>query len=355
MAAHKRKRSTIRTVAQHTRLSPTTVSLALRGDASISTPTRERVLKAAKELGYVYVPRAPRDKDKQIRHLAYVVKDYGDEPAASNPFYGSILNGVQQTSQEYEFSLRFVLMEHESWLNNSFSSVFNEKLDGIIMASPYSRQTVDMAAEVGGCPVVLVDNTFPVSPYDVVMADDFGSGYQAAQHLLNLGHRHISVVMGFALSPHIPPSFNERYRGYCAACADYGIEPQPQAILPAGIEGRGNPSRDAIFKEWLHAIITRQPTITGFFGASDGYAIRIIQALQSLGHHIPRDFSVVGCDDYEMAQVIQPALTTVRLHPRIMGQVAVRQLFARIEGDTSPPLHLTVGGDLRERESAGPV
>jgi LacI family transcriptional regulator len=348
-----RKRSTIRTVAQHTNLSPTTVSLALRGDESISPPTRERVIKAARELGYVYTPRPARNKKTEVKTLAYIVKDYGDQPATSNPFYGSILNGIQQTSLEYEFSLRFVLMEHEAWRNNNFSSILSEKPDGIIMASPYSRQMVDLVAGIGDCPVVLVDNTFPVSPYDIVMADDFGSGYQITQHLLNLGHRRIKTVMGFALSPHVPPSFRERYRGYCAACMDHGVDSMPEAVGVAVIDDPANPDRDSLFQEWLQAIIADEPDITAFFGVSDLYAVRVMKALQNLNYHVPGDFSVAGCDDYELANVIKPSLTTVRLYPRIMGQVAVRQIFARIAGDTLPPLHLTIGADLIPRESTG--
>lgn len=356
MPPSKRKRSTIRSVAQHVNLSPTTVSLALRGDESISEETRDRVIEAARELDYHYVSRSRKNSRKtDIKRLVYAVKDYGDQPTTSNPFYGQILSGTEQAAQEIDAGLSFVALPHELAPNTPIPTTLTDDIDGIILASPYPPHLVDRISENCGCPIVLVDNKFHASPYDSVMADDFGAGYRITNYLLEQGHRHIRVVTGLALSKTIPPSFRERYRGYCDACEDHSITPLPAAVVPEEIDREDNVRYADQFTEWLRTIISDIPHPTAFFGTGDLYAVRVQQSLLRMGFAVPYDFSIVGCDDHELSRIISPALSTVRLYPRIMGAIAVRQLQSRINGDDSPPIHLTIGVDLCLRESAGPA
>lgn len=346
----KRKKPTIRTIAAEVDLSPTTVSLALRGDDSIPPETRDRVIAAAQALNYIHTPRRQRNTITS-RQLVYIIKDYGDQPVSANPFYGKILNGVEHACQEAEVRLHFVVMNHDYPEKTELPPALTSRPDGVIVSSPYPRAVVDRIAREARCPLVLIDNMFPASPYDTVMADDFGGGYQAAQHLLENGHCHILAVSGLALSQYHPPSFNERYRGYEAACIDYGTKPLPLALIPPEIEDQFRTVNQEKFKVWLQSLMQQHPQITGFFGTGDLYAIRLIHTLTALGYRVPEDYSVIGCDDYEMSGIITPPLTTIRLYQRVMGQVATQQLLRRIIGGNAPPLHLTVGTDLIRRGS----
>lgn len=353
MSKNNNRRSTIRTVAEYLNLSPTTVSLALRGDSSIPAETRNRVLAAAKELDYHYVSRARKTSERErLKRFVYCVKDYGDTPVVANPFYGQVMNGAQQASQEQGANLSFVAMEHDYPDSQELPPALTHDVDGIIMSSPYLERVINRVAKVSGVPIVLVDNTYPSCPYDTIMADDFGGGYQVTRHLLNLGHTYIRMITGFTLNPDVPPSFRERYRGYFAACEDAGITPLPPALIPNEIEAN-NIRRTDLYKAWIKELIETETCITAFFCASDLYAIRTQQALQTLGYTIPDDYSVVGYDDYETSSLVNPPLTTIHSYKRAMGAAAVRQLFARIAGDAMPPLYITVGANMRMRASSG--
>lgn len=353
MTKNSNRRSTIRTVAEYLNLSPTTVSLALRGDSSIPVETRNRVLIAAKELNYHYVSRVRKTSEQgRMKRLVYCVKDYGDNPVVSNPFYGEVLNGVQQACQEQNVSLSFLTMDQEFPDTQDLPAALTHDVDGIIMSSPYTEHVINRVSRFSGCPVVLIDNTFPSSPYDTVMADDFGGGYQITRHLIENGHTFIQLLTGYGSSPMMPPSFRERYRGYTTACLEAGIEPLPEMIIPQD-EKLYSDHYLYIFNDWMRSVLLEKPYLTAFFGASDMPAIRTIQALQKFGYRVPEDFSVVGYDDYQTSRLINPPLTTIHSYKRAIGAAAVRQLLARIAGDDMPPLYISVGVTLLARASSG--
>ena len=350
-------RPNIRAVAQLSGLSPATVSLALRNQDSIPPETRERVLAAAAKLNYQYKPRAIKSakgqEAKSIRNLLYVVNDYGDAPALANPFYGAILNGAVVASPSFNSYVHPVILQHDHPLDAPLPEPLCNQPDGLLLASPYPTALVKHVAHTVDCPMVLIDNLIPGSPYDTIMNDDFGGAYQAVQHLLDLGHRYIYMIMGplkkAGVLPNTPPSVLDRYRGYSAAMLDSGHTPFPAVEIPLDynqtIAGRKE------LPQWLSGLLSRSPRVTALFCNVDFYAVQIISALHTIGYRVPDDISVVGFDDLEIAQMIHPQLTTVQINRSAMSQVAVERLVARMEGDISAPVSIHVGARLIVRDS----
>ncbi len=227
------KKPSLRTIAAYVDLSPTTVSLALRGDDSIPPETRQRILAAAEELHYDYTPRMQKTRrNLRVRRLAFVMKEYGDQPAAANPFYGHILSGAEQICREQHASLSFVILPHDYPATEELPLVLRHDLEGILLTSPYPATFVKRLSRESGCPIVLIDNIFPGAPFDSLMMDDFGGAYQITQYLIALGHTRIVMATGRMGNPEIPPSFQERYRGYCAACTAAGLSPEAVVFVP---------------------------------------------------------------------------------------------------------------------------
>src|SRR5438874_2674579 len=112
MAANpeRKQRPNIRRIAEYVQLSPTTVSLALRGVPSIPPETRARVMEAAQALNYVYAPRPLRPAKTKTCRLAFVTSDYGDSPVEANPFYGQVLRGAEQACNTHDASLTFSVL-----------------------------------------------------------------------------------------------------------------------------------------------------------------------------------------------------------------------------------------------------
>lgn len=355
------KQPNIRDVAKLAQLSPTTVSLALRNHDSIPPETRERVLAAAAELNYQYKPRSARSSKTaeapSIQSLLYVVNDYGDRPLLANPFYGAILNGAVAISQEYNSYVHPVILQHDHPLDEPLPEALRNKPNGLMLSSPYPPALVKQVANVANCPIVLIDNLIPGSPYDTIMNDDYGGAYQATQYLLSLGHRYIYMIMGELkytdISPKHPPSVVDRYRGYTAAMLDSGQTPFPAIDLPLSYDQTGPDHKE--LPQWLSNLLSRSPRPTAIFCNIDFYAAHIISALNLIGYRVPDDISVMGFDDLDIAQMIHPQLSTVRIDRTGMSQAAVERLIARINGDDRPPLVIHIGARLIVRESTAPA
>jgi len=351
----------IRDVAKLAQLSPTTVSLALRNHDSIPPETRQRVFAAAAELNYQYKPRVTKSTKKEESHaiqsLLYVVNDYGDKPLLSNPFYGAILNGAVAVSQSFNSYVHPVILQHDHPLDVPLPEPLRNSPNGLMLASPYPPALVKQVARAAKCPIVLIDNLIPGSPYDTIMNDDFGGAYQATQYLLDLGHRYIYMIMGElkkpGISPKHPPSVADRHRGYTAAMLDGGYTPFPAIDLPLAYDQTGPDRKD--LPQWLSNLLSRSPRPTALFCNIDFYAAHIISALNMIGYRVPDDISVMGFDDLDIAQMIHPQLTTVQVNRSGMSQAAVERLVARINGDDRPPLVIHIGARLIVRESTAPV
>jgi LacI family transcriptional regulator len=334
-----RVKPNIRMVAELARVSATTASLALRGDTSIPRGTRERVLVAARELNYIHTPRRSRPEQANPCQLVFVTADQGDYPVTANPFYGEVLTGAERECGECNASLTFTIMPHGFAKQPPLPSALRDPdLDGLLLVGAYAPSVVERIVAEVKRPLVLVDNTVPGQPYDSVMADDFGGGFLATQHLLGLGHRDIAMVVGTMAAP----SLAERYRGYHSACRKAGVQPgDPIEVVW---------ERPAI-AAMLDQVWAQTPQPTAFFCAQDAYAAFLMELLRDGGRSVPDDISVVGFDDLAPMRLVRPALTTIHNHPRTLGRIGVQRLMARINGDQQPSQGIMVGTNLVIRDS----
>jgi LacI family transcriptional regulator len=326
-------------VAARAQLSPATVSLALRGSASIAPETRARVLAAARELNYMPAPRADRAPPAPGRHLLFVTKDFGDRPVTANPFYGEILSAAEQECADAGARITFTLLPNEERADDQLTGLLaSQKPDGVLLVGAYAAPIVKRVVALAKAPIVLVDNVVPGLPCDSVMADDFGGAQLSTSHLIELGHREIAAVVGDLGSP----SFSARYRGYCAACASAGISAAP-------------PTESAWERSALRAglvqILARSPRPTAIFCVADFYAVFVMELLRDFGLQVPDDISVVGFDNFPIARMAHPALTTLQNHPQALGRLGAQRLMTRVNGDDAPHLNITVTTQLIVRES----
>ncbi len=342
----------LRTVAKQVNLSPAAVSLALRGDASIPVETRERVLEAAKELNYAYVPRAQKMKQTRLRRILFVMHEHGDIPVTANPFYGHILSRAEETCREEHVSLSFVIVRYDHSPTSALPSVLKHDRDGILLAGPYPAPLIERIHRESACPIVLIDNEFFACPHDSVMSDDCGGAYRIVSHLRELGHTQIAMLASNIENLAVIPSFQERYRGYAAACADRNIPARPLIRIPAKVYPSPESDIDAMTR-WVRGFFQQHPEITAFFGIADRFATSLLAALRQLDIDGPGRVSVAGFDDLFEAASCQPSLTTIHSHRDLMATLAVKRLLARIGGDDAPPQYLKVGTKLIVRESTG--
>ena len=348
-------RPSIRTVAQEVNLSPTTVSLGLRNDPSIPLETRERILAAAAKLNYSYAPRASKRRAQALKQIAFLQHAFGDVPVVANPFYGRVLTGAESTCRDNGANLNFVVLRIDHGPDDPLPETLKADLDGLLVVGAYPREIVERLVREIGLPMVLVDNIFLDIQCDSVMADDVGGAYQAVEHLIRLGHRRIAVITGRHPEDHLlPPSYQERYRGYLAACQDAGCPAMPLVIVPDDINIMIESGR-AILHTWLKPLLDVPEPPTAIFCTADHYANAILIALNNLGMRVPAEMSIASFDNINIASMLIPSLTTVHVHKEAIGRIATARLLARINGDDTPHQRITVGTQLVVRNSAAPL
>lgn len=206
-----------------------------------------------------------------------------------------------------------------------------ERINGLILSAFQKRRI----------PVVLVD--FDVckpparSACDIVCMDNFHAGYAIARHLIERGARKIAVH----LMEKYAPSIIERMHGAAMAVSEAGLEwDRSRNVFGCRADDKEGIA-DALRRFRADAVVC----------GNDLIAARMLKTLKQLGFSVPGDIRVTGIDDGELAQLVSPALTTIRQDFEEIARIAAERLIWRIRNPAAPPVTIQVPGELIVRES----
>lgn len=329
------KQITLADVAQESQVSLSTVSLALRNKPGIPAETRQRVLDAARSLGYRH-PAKSAKVGEALKPAANIVRRYSHNHALSfglivktqpgitpqaNPFYSQVLAGIADACGRAQINLLYALVPVDDHnLPTEIPQLLNEdRVDGLLFVGAFIDKTLDHLLEEHLHPVVLVDGYSESGRYDAVVSDNHQGAYEAVCHLLEHGHRDIGII---GSQPDAYPSILERRNGYCQALQEHGIT--------TPYFGDCN-FDNAEVAEATQRVLTGHPQISALFCCNDAAAISAMRSAQEIGRKIPADLSVIGFDDIDSAQHVTPPLTTMHVDKVKMGRLAVQLLLDRIE------------------------
>ena len=317
------RRPSIRAVAALAGVSPTTVSHALSGTRAVRAETRERVIRAAADLGYT-----PNRLASGLRLQRTGVVGLVSDRIATTPFAGRIVQGAQDAARERGVVLMVVDTEGEAELEaQQLRALLDHRVDGILLAR-MSHQEVVRPPTLGETPTVLVDGV-PADGWRVpaVAPDERGIAATAVEHLVAAGHRRIAM----ASATDDAPATRGREAGFHEALAGAGL-------AATGLE-RGTSDAHggrAAGRRLLDRPSAERPTAVFCF--NDQMAMGVYQAASAIGLAVPADCSVVGVDDLEIvADALEPGLTTIALPHREMGRWGMTTLLDRIAGARRMP------------------
>jgi LacI family transcriptional regulator len=332
--------ATMTDVARVANVSIATVSHVINGTRYVSPERAERVHAAMRELHYTPDATARSLRLGRTETLGLVIPDNG------NPFFAALARGIEEAA---------FLAGYTTFLANSaerpdrerhyIRTLLSKRVDGLIVAPSRTEDgTLARLLEKAGIPVVLVDRDGAVPTADVVLYDNRGGGYMAARHLLELGHTHIGCVAG-------PPDLTtaaERLEGFRQALDEAGVPLGEGAVVQADFHFAGG--REAAAR----LLATGEP-FTALFAGNDLMAAGVIRELTDRRIAVPRDMSVVGFDDAPLAEMVVPALTTVRQPLEVMAEAAMSLLLGRLAGTADgEPVRRVLPTSLVVRESAAP-
>ena len=333
-------RPTSSDVAAAAGVSRSAVSFAFNSPHRISAATRERILAAAHEIGYVPNTLARMLQAGQTQSLGVLLPQELAR-VMENPYYPRFLMGVGQVCDQEGFTLLLTPPLRDSMLK----AIPYAAADGFIVCGLETDRGEVAELERRGMPFVLVDSD-PQENIPSVDVDDHGGARDVVRHLLELGHRRLAVLS-------IDPGPDKVYRGplgrrlagIATALAEVGLTMDDVALseVPVTRSEGYRATRDLVARSSPTAIVALADVLA--FGAVD--------ALHDLGLDVPGDVSVTGFDDLAEAAWLRPRLTTVRQAITTKGRTAADFLISAIRGEDQHP-HQLLNTALIVRESSGP-
>jgi DNA-binding LacI/PurR family transcriptional regulator len=313
------RRVTTHDVARRAGVSQATVSLVLGGNprARVSAQTRERVVRAAGELGYRPNIVARALVQRKSYAIGVVVPDL------SNPFFMDVVTGVQRVAAEAGYAI-LPGDVRETSPERHIDALRARQVDGLILDGFGALALPE--ADLDGLKVVLVDE--PSERFPGVASDAPQAGRLAAEHLLGLGHTRLAFI-GPASDVY---GFRMRERGFFQSlrAAGLGLTSERLRRVPPSVAG-GSAAMKALLA------LPRDERPTAVFCPTDLLAAGALKACLTAGVAVPGEMSIVGCDDIELARVLTPELTTIRIPARELGARAARLLIKQLDDESWAP------------------
>jgi LacI family transcriptional regulator len=326
---------TIIDVARESGVSYSTVSRTLNGYEFVKPSTREKILQAAKKLGYVPNQQARSLAGGRSNLIGVLV------PALSNDYISEILRGIDEELAKSNYNLiLYTTHRHQGKESTYVATIMNGGADGLLLVVPLISTPYLDALRQQDFPYVLIDQSDKAEKSPIVNGTNRQGAYEATRYLIELGHRRIGFISGLiGLN-----SATERLEGYSAALSDHGIPLRNAFIAKGNFGERGGYAAAQKLLELAEAP-------TAIFAANDLSAFGAIEAIRQHGLRIPEDISVIGFDDIPQASLVYPKLTTVRQPLAQIGREAVTMLLEYIENPAQGMRQVTLETQLVIRDS----
>jgi LacI family repressor for deo operon, udp, cdd, tsx, nupC, and nupG len=304
--------ATIRDVAKEAGLSTGTISKALSHPEKVTKKNLVKIEAAIKKLNYKPNMLAQQFRSKQSNTIVVMVPDI------ANLFFAKVISGIESVAQHAGYNVLLGDTKDSADREKDFIRMVETRLaDGLINLRPYKES--DSLLPKNGVPAVNASSSVH-TPYCSVRIDNVGAAEKVVNHLINLGHKKIGVISGLADNPHSI----DRLQGYKQALANADIEFDPQIVIEGDFNYWSGLSAAEQFCQ-----MKNKPT--AIFCMNDEMAIAAMRGFIDKGINIPKDISITGFDDMEVAKYVVPALTTVSQPAEKIGERSAELLFNMIQ------------------------
>ncbi len=309
--------ATIKDVARHAGVAISTASAAINRSAPVSEDVLAKVAEAVAALGYVPHGGAQSLRSGNSRLIGLIV------PSITNPHFAQVARIIENACLAAGYlSMVFSTGQDSERENQILRMLRRQRVAGLIIIP--TRSDVEhgsrLAAEIH-VPTVLLDMYVEGLGYDVVKLDNVAATRLATEHLIGLGHRRIAVLTGIAGLA----TSADRLEGYLAAHRAAGLEIHPALQLAGDYE------QELARQSVIEAMRGPAPP-TALLSISNMMTLGALHALHDLGLRAPRDLSLVGIDDFDFADLLDPPVTVVRVPLAPMAERAIEVLLDLIGG-----------------------
>jgi len=332
---------TLKDIARRVGVSVTTVSRALGGYDDVAEETRQRILQAAREMGYRPHIIAQSLQRQRTNTVGFIIPTAG--PRFSDPYFTELLTGIGNEAAEHEFDLLVSTRASGAQEREAYERmVGSRRVDGFLVVRTRCRDERITYLLESGFPFVAFGRSDLDSDFPYVDVDGTKGLDEATQYLIDLGHWRIAYIS----APLNLMFAHYRLAGYKRALERNGLPVREEWIAI------GHLTQEDGYREGLK-LLDLEPAPTAIIAANDMMALGAISAVQERGLVVGRDVVVTGFDDIPLAEHSHPALTTVHQPIYQIGTIICSMLIQVIHGEELAERHILLKPTLVIRESSG--
>ena len=323
----------IKDVAERASVSVATVSRVLNGDHAVDRDFQERVRAAVAELGYRPNRLARNLRRQQMDALGIVVPDI------ENPHFAEVVRVIEVIAWEQGYRVLVCNTDEDGQRQAAcLRMLADERVSGIVLSPSDPDGSIEQLRDLA-IPVVTLDRALAGASTDLLVAGNVPAVRMATERLIATGHRRIAFIGGRSEVE----TGSERQGGYLAAMNAAGL---PPAVANGGF--RREAARTAV-----GGLLGQPSPPTALIVANNLMTLGALQAIRDRGLRIPRDVAIIGVDDPDWSELVDPPLTVLAQPVRAMAARAAELVIARIGGEESEPVRQVYPLELIVRGSCG--
>lgn len=329
---------TIKDVAKLSGVSIATVSRAIAEPQKVSEKTREKVMKAVAQSGYVANTLARNFRRRRSNTVVVLVPDI------ANPFFSNIIQGIERVANTHQYRILLGDTQGEEAHERVYAELVSQRqADGVICLGrsiPFPYRKGRKSLDPDWPPFAMACEYHGEIPVPTVCIDNVTASEEAVTHLLNLGHKRVAFING----PEDSPLCEDRLLGYKRAMR--------KARAP--LNGRWVQSGDFTLASGyacMQDLLKLAERPTALFCANDEMAIGAMQACRDQGLELPEDMSIVGFDDIAFAAYTHPRLTSVHQPRNRIGEQVMMLMLDMLQGKTVAKSRIVLPHELIVRDS----
>jgi len=297
---------TIKDIAKKAGVSVATVSKVMNGYDDIGEVTKAKVLKIIKENNYRPNANAQSLRTNKSFLVGLFFKDHQDS-GVKHPFFRGIISGLEERLLENNYDMILFSANWEDQFSYLEKCQFRNVDGAILMGMPKDDSKLQELLQAK-IPSVFIDLDISDEKASYIISDNEEGARKAVRHLAELGHEKIAVIEGEEIT--VPTQ--KRLAGYRAEMEAQNLKIKDKWII------QGKFSVDGGYQA-MEEVLKLKNRPTAIFCMGDEIAVGAMKAIEEAGLSVPDDFSIVGFDDIEISQYLNPALTTVRQKKEEMG------------------------------------
>lgn len=332
----------IKDVARLAGVSTATVSRALAEPDKVKAKTRDKVLSAVKESGYVTNSLARSFRTNRNHSVVVLVPDI------TNSFFSNIIQGIEEVARANGYRILLGDMQNQPENARAYGDLCAQRqADGLICLGrtiPFAYNRSRKSLDPSWPPLVMACEYDDRIPVPGVRINNTQAALDGVRYLASQGHRRIAYING----PEDSPLCRDRLKGYRKGLAELGIRKTSDLVFS------GDFTLDS-GAQAARALLDSGQSPTAVFAANDAMAIGALQVLKQRGVRVPQDISLLGFDDIKFAAYCDPPLTTIQQPRRQIGALSMQIMVDILAGGADRATSRELPHELVLRESVARI